>query len=102
MCVVKDVVAVHPQICVGEVNLRYVDSLEVGQINISPVPHNKFELKPLGYIDGHCQECAGKNIDHQVDSGGVAGNNNNLIIGIISKISQFGSCQLHKNSASLE
>ena len=51
MCVVKHVVAVHPQIRVGEVNLRDVDSLEVGQINInikispvhiSPVSHNKF------------------------------------------------------------
>ena len=95
MCVVKHVVAVKPQIGGGEINLSYVDSLEVGQINISPVPHYEFELKPLGYIDDNCQECTGQNIDDQVDSRRVAGNNENLISGIISKISQFGSCQLY-------
>ena len=98
MCVVKHVVAVKPQIGGGEINLSYVDSLKVGQINISPVPHYEFELKPLGYIDDNCQECTGQNIDDQVDSRRVAGNNENLISGIISKISQFGSCQLYQTS----
>ena len=68
MCVVKHVVAVKPQIGGGEINLSYVDSLKVGQIHInihispvhiSPVLDGKLQLKPLGYIDGYSQECAG-------------------------------------------
>ena len=86
--VVKHVVAVNPQICVGEINLSHVDSLQVGQINISPVPHNKFELKPLGDIDGYGQQRAGEDVDHQMNPRGVAANNNNIISGIISENSE--------------
>ena len=62
-CVVKHVVAVYPQIGLDEVNISYVDSLKIGQIHInihiSPVLDGKLQLKPLGYIDGYSQECAG-------------------------------------------
>ena len=92
-CVVKHVVAVYPQIGLDEVDISYVDSLKVGQIHInihispvhiSPVLDGKLQLEPLGYIDGYSQECAGQNIDDQVDSRGVAGSINNIISGIIS------------------
>ena len=60
MCVVKHVVAVNPEICVGEINLRDVDSPQVGQTNIRRgVSHDKFELKPLWYIDDYSKERAG-------------------------------------------
>ena len=41
-CVVKHVVVVLPQICWVNGHVGYVDCLEVGQIHIRPVPHNKF------------------------------------------------------------